>query len=147
MELDVEYEYLFNHTNNLNKILELSSTMFGEDEYRQNNYSVHKDTKSVILAFNFNKKDGDVYKFPRYNEFFHLLKPLMVKLKHEFKFKYFKFDRLIIAKLPAGKSIAHHEDNKAIFGNSNRVHWCLQTNSKVDFIIGGKIIPFETSNE
>ncbi len=141
MHLDTEYNILFT-LDGYEKIINLCEGKWDTNTIRQDSFKVHKDTKSVVLrgsAFEIPL----IYKDTEYNEVFkECLLPLIQKLKEHFKFENFDYHKLVIAKLPPGAEIPLHYDSAKSFQLTHRVHWCLSTNNKVDFIINNKKIPF-----
>lgn len=140
MKLDTEYKVLGSTEENLDAIIELVASRYDDNTSRQDIHRVHKDTKAVIARFNTEETKED---YPILDELKPLLSPLLKIISKELGFNNMNFHKLMIAKLPPKKFSSRHTDNEPIMSKIHRVHWCLQTNDDVEFIIGYKKVPFE----
>ena len=116
-----------------------------EDEYRQESYDVHYDTRSIVLVFTdgSNWPNTEVRKEPGWDRLANVAVPLM----HEIIDKHYPAGGTIIramaAKLLAGGKIKPHHDSHPSFHCSHRIHVPITTNPRVRFMIDGRPYQFQ----
>jgi len=136
MRIDNPCNILFSYHDNQDEILSLSDGKFGEDDFREKAFEVHKETTAIVLKFTNNVifERPTVRKY--YKEFEVLLMPFLEKLKAYYNFKNMVFDRLMLANIPPKSKVYPHFDGERFHSKTHRVHWVLKTNDKVTFSIG-----------
>lgn len=123
-------------------ILGLDAEIWLENQSRQDNYEVHKQTQSVVLVFcNGPIDDLEVTQQSGWD----LLADVAVPVMHDLIRRHYQRGGTIIramaAKLLAGGRINAHFDSHASFRHSHRIHVPITTNNRVRFTIDGK--PFQ----
>lgn len=121
-------------------ILEQDESAWREDEYRQKEYDVHRQTESIVLVF----ADVDdwpelaVRKMPGWDH----LAAVAVPVIHEIIEAHYPpggtVIRAMAAKLLAGGKISPHVDSHPSFHRGHRIHVPITTNSRVRFMIDGR---------
>ncbi|MCH9695410.1 MAG: aspartyl/asparaginyl beta-hydroxylase domain-containing protein [Gammaproteobacteria bacterium] len=122
-----------------NAILKLDSSAWLNNQSRQNDYEVHKQTQSVVLVF----CDGSMDKLAVSKEDgWDSLSPSAIPVMHDLIERHYPPGGIIIramaAKLLAGGRINPHFDSHATFRRSHRIHVPITTNNRVRFMIDGK---------
>lgn len=120
-------------------ILALDDNIWLENQHRQNNYEVHKQTRSVVLVFcEGPMTDLEVSKQSGWGPLSELAVPIM----HDLIGRHYPPGGVIIramaAKLLAGGRINQHFDKHESFRRSHRIHVPITTNGRVRFMIDGK---------
>ena len=120
-------------------VLAQSEEAWLAQEHRQNNYEVHKQTRSLVLVF----CDGQmsaltVTKEPAWDSLAEYAVPVMHDIIERCYPKGGTIIRAMAAKLLAGGRITPHVDTHASFRLSHRIHVPLTTNSRVRFMIDGR---------
>ncbi len=121
-------------------VLGLDAPAWGEQEYRQQAYEVHKQTQSLVMVFTDGSgwPDIEVRKEPGWDA----LAPLAVPLMEQIISKHYPpggtVVRAMAAKLVAGGVIRPHRDTHTSFHHAHRIHVPLSTNSRVRFMIDGR---------
>ena len=131
-------------------LIEAVLGMTGEDwqaqQYRQNAYSVHEHTESLVLVFCQGWPELQVTKEPSWDA----LKETAVPLMHHIIGNFYPAEGTIIramaAKLKSGGVIAPHRDTHQSFIHSHRIHVPITTNPGVRFMINGRPHLFEVGN-
>jgi hypothetical protein len=121
-------------------ILDQDEAAWNEDEYRQQSYEVHDQTRSIVLVFTdgSNWPQPEVHKEPGWDRLAKVAVPVM----HEILEKYYpaggSIIRAMAAKLLAGGTIKPHHDQHASFHCGHRIHIPITTNPRVRFMIDGR---------
>ena len=120
-------------------VLAQSEEAWLAQEHRQNNYEVHKMTRSLVLVF----CDGQmssltVTKEPGWDALAEYAVPVMHGIIERCYPKGGTIIRAMAAKLLAGGRILPHIDTHASFRVSHRIHVPLTTNQRVRFMIDGR---------
>lgn len=112
---------------------------------RQKSYEVHEQTRSIVLlfaevsnwpAYEVSRQPG----WPRYSE---LALPVMNQILAKWYPPGGTIIRAMAAKLMAGGRIVPHRDAHPSFAAGHRIHVPLATNSRVRFMIDGRVCPME----
>lgn len=125
------------------RILDLDEHHWRANQYRQNAYSVHEHTESLVMVFCNGWPEMTVSKENAWD----LLQDLAVPLMH----RVLEADyppggtiiRAMAAKLKPGGVIAPHRDTHPSFVASHRIHVPITTNPGVRFMIDGRPHRFE----
>jgi len=127
----------------IDAVLGLGDERWRENEYRQNAYEVHRQTRSLVLVFCDGWPEMKVTKEPAWDE----LKDVAVPLMHDILAQHYPpggtIIRAMAAKLVAGGIITPHRDAHPSFVHSHRIHIPISTNPGVRFMIGGRPYRFE----
>jgi len=123
-------------------ILSLDEKVWWENEQRQNDYEVHKQTQSVVLVF----CDGPMHELVvSQSEGWDKLADVAVPVMHELIGRCYEpggtIIRAMAANLVAGGRINPHFDSHSSFRLSHRIHVPICTNPRVRFTIDGR--PFQ----
>ena len=121
------------------RILELDGDIWLDNEQRQNDYEVHRQTQSIILVF----CDGPIDDMVVSKEAgWDVLADAAVPVMHDLIGRGYPAGGTIIramaAKLHAGGRINMHFDSHPSFRHSHRIHVPITTNPRVRFTIDGK---------
>ena len=107
-------------------------------QYRQNAYSVHEYTQSLVMVFCSGWPEMQVTREPAWD----ILKETAVPLMHKIIGDHYPpggtIIRAMAAKLNAGGIISPHRDSHQSFVNSHRIHIPVTTNPGVRFMIDGR---------
>ena len=127
-------------------VLSMTAEDWQEQQYRQNAYSVHEHTESLVMVFCQGWPDVQVTKEPSWDA----LKVTAVPLMHQIIRNFYPAEGTIIramaAKLKSGGVIAPHRDTHQSFIHSHRIHVPITTNPGVRFMINGRPHRFEVGN-
>ena len=126
-------------------ILSQEEAAWNEDQYRQDQYEVHRQTESIVLAFT-NGADwpnSEVRKEPGWDRLADVAMPLMHEIIDKHYPKGGTIIRAMAAKLLAGGRIDPHSDRHASFHCGHRIHIPITTNSRVRFMIDGRPYQFK----
>ena len=120
-------------------VLALDDDVWLMNERRQNDYEVHRQTRSIVLVF----CDGPMHDLVvSKSDGWDLLAEAAVPVMHELIEKYYPpggtIIRAMAAKLLAGGRINPHFDSHATFRRSHRIHVPITTNDRVRFMIDGR---------
>merc|ERR1712224_449082 len=114
---------------------------------RQRRFPPHKDTNSIVLAWNRNiftghmdPTTGGVMATKGWFDFLPALKPLFELVREQYNYSDPRLWKAMLARLPAGKSITTHSDMAPVLFFPHRVHWVLRTNPKVKTLVEGERI-------
>lgn len=123
------------------RILDLGDSAWLDNEKRQNDYEVHRQTQSVILVF----CDGPPHDMVVSKQTgWDLLADVAMPVMHELIARSYPpggtIIRAMAAKLLAGGRINAHFDSHPSFRHSHRIHVPITTNPRVRFTIDGKPI-------
>ena len=125
-------------------ILNQEEAAWDEDQYRQDQYEVHRQTESIVLAFT-NGADwpnSEVRKEPGWDRLADVAMPLMHEIIDKHYPKGGTIIRAMAAKLLAGGRIDPHSDRHASFHCGHRIHIPITTNPRVRFMIDGRPYQF-----
>lgn len=121
-------------------ILAQDEAAWHEEEYRQKEYDVHRQTESIVLVFvNLDAwPDIEIRKEPGWDRLAEVAIPVM----HDIISKHYPpggtIVRAMAAKLLAGGKIAPHIDTHPSFHRGHRIHVPVTTNPRVRFMIDGR---------
>ena len=126
-------------------ILAQDDVAWHEDDYRQEQYDVHRETESIVLVFTNgeNWPQCDVHKEPGWDRLADVAVPVM----HDIIKRHYPpggtIIRAMAAKLLAGGKITPHTDKHPSFHAGHRIHVPITTNARVRFMIDGRPYQFE----
>ncbi len=129
-------------------ILGLDEESWHRNLHRQQEYEVHKSTKSVVLVFT----DGsgwpniEVTKEAGWDQLADVAVPVMHRIIADHYPPGGTIIRAMAAKLLAGKVIRPHNDKHPSFHHGHRIHVPITTNSRVRFMIDGRPYRLEVGN-
>jgi len=130
----------------INAVLAMDDAAWQAQQHRQQAYSVHEHTESLVLVFCQGWPELQITREPAWDPLHAVAVPLM----HDIIGKHFPAGGTIIramaARLKAGGIIAPHRDTHPSFVHSHRVHVPITTNSGVRFMINGRPYRFEVGN-
>lgn len=121
-------------------ILAQESEAWEEQRYRQEEYEVHRRTRSIVLVFT----DGkgwpaiEVRKEPGWDRLAGVAAPLMQDIIARWYPPGGTIIRAMAARLAAGGRIDPHRDSHPSFHASHRIHVPVTTNPRVRFTIDGR---------
>jgi len=120
------------------------ASVWDEFTFRQDSYSVHRDTKTIAARWADNSL-SDARWLPQYEqhrtEFDTLIGMAIAAIRRHYGYKAVPL-RAMVAMLPAGKTIPYHKDQGSpIFATAHRIHIPLVNFPVCDFYIEGKIVP------
>ena len=120
-------------------VLALDETAWLDNEQRQNDYEVHKQTQSIVLVFcDGTMQDLQVSRQSGWD----MLAEAAVPVMHELIERDYEpgggIIRAMAAKLLAGGRISPHFDSHPTFRHSHRIHVPITTNPRVRFMIDGR---------
>jgi hypothetical protein len=126
-------------------ILSLDATAWYEEELRQQEFEVHRQTLSVVLVFvNLDSwPELEIIKEPGWDRLAEVAVPVMHGIIDRWYPKGGTIIRAMAAKLVAGDKIAPHTDSHPSFHIGHRIHVPITTNSRVRFMIDGRPHRFE----
>lgn len=124
-------------------VMACSEDDWSAQQYRQQAYSVHEHTRSLVMVFCQGWPQLEVTREPAWD----LLKDAAVPLMHGILAEHYApggtIIRAMAAKLKAGAIISPHRDTHMSFVKSHRIHVPITTNTGVRFMIDGKPHQFE----
>jgi hypothetical protein len=124
--------------NLIDAILSRAESDWAAQQYRQNAYSVHENTQSLVMVFCSGWPELNVTKEPSWE----ILKDAAVPLMHSIIEEHYPpggtIIRAMAAKLVSGGIISPHRDTHSSFVNAHRIHIPVTTNSGVRFMIDGR---------
>jgi hypothetical protein len=127
----------------IDAILARDESDWQAQQYRQNAYSVHEHTQSLVMVFCSGWPELKVTKEPSWD----ILKDTALPLMHDIIAKHYPpggtIIRAMAAKLVAGGIISPHRDTHSSFIHSHRIHIPVTTNPGVRFMIDGRPHRFE----
>jgi hypothetical protein len=126
-------------------ILEQDDAAWNEDQYRQDQYEVHRQTESIVLVFTDGSDwpDSEVRKEPGWARLADVALPLMHEIIDKHYPKGGTIIRAMAAKLLAGGRIDPHSDRHPSFHCGHRIHIPITTNPRVRFMIDGRPYQFK----
>jgi len=121
-------------------ILAQDEAAWHEEEYRQQQYDVHRQTESIVLAFaNMDVwPDIEIHKEPGWDRLAAVAIPVMHGIIEQHYPPGGTIIRAMAAKLLAGGKIAPHVDSHPSFHRGHRIHVPITTNPRVRFMIDGR---------
>ncbi|MEJ8569121.1 aspartyl/asparaginyl beta-hydroxylase domain-containing protein [Elongatibacter sediminis] len=121
-------------------ILAQDEAAWREEEYRQQEYDVHRQTESIVLVFtNLDVwPEIEIHKEPGWNRLAEAAIPVMHGIIDRYYPRGGAIIRAMAAKLLAGGKIAPHVDTHPSFHRGHRIHVPITTNSRVRFMIDGR---------
>jgi hypothetical protein len=121
-------------------ILRQGPDAWNENEFRQEEYDVHRYTESIVLLFTdgSNWPDIEVSKQPGWNRLADVALPLMEKIVADHYEPGGTIIRAMAAKLLSGGRINPHYDSHPSFFCGHRIHVPITTNPRVRFMIEGR---------
>jgi hypothetical protein len=122
----------------IDAILGHAESDWAAQQYRQNAYSVHENTQSLVMVFCSGWPEMQVTKEPSWDALQETAVPLMHHIIEEFYPPGGTIIRAMAAKLVAGGIISPHRDTHNSFVNSHRIHVPVTTNAGVRFMIDGR---------
>ncbi len=123
-----------------NEIIAQEEDVWHEQEYRQQEYDVHRYTQSIVMIFT----DGsgwpniEVSKQPGWERLSDVAIPVMHSIVEKCYSPGGTIIRAMAAKLLAGGIIKPHIDSHPSFRYGHRIHVPITTNSRVRFMIDGR---------
>ena len=121
------------------RILDLDEKAWLENSTRQNEFEVHRQTRSVVLVFcDGTREELVVSKTEGWDTLADVAVPVMHDIIGRFYSPGGTIIRAMAAKLLSGGRINPHFDNHATFRRSHRIHVPITTNARVRFMIDGK---------
>lgn len=129
------------------RVLGLDEETWLVNSSRQNNYEVHKQTRSVVLVFCDGTADNlEVSKTEGWDKLADVAVPLMHDIISRFYAPGGTIIRAMAANLLSGGRIKPHYDSHASFRRSHRIHIPISTNPRVRFMIDGKPFQLKVGN-
>lgn len=121
-------------------ILAQDAAAWGEQEYRQQEYEVHRRTTSIVLVFTDGRNwpELTVTKQPGWDRLGDVALPLMQEVIARWYPPGGTIIRAMAARLAAGARIDPHRDSHKSFHASHRIHVPITTNPRVRFMIDGR---------
>jgi len=121
-------------------ILAQEEAAWHEDEYRQQEYDVHRQTESIVLVFTNLEvwPDIEIRKEPGWDRLAAVAIPVMHGIIGQHYPPGGTIIRAMAAKLLAGGKIAPHTDTHPSFHRGHRIHVPITTNPRVRFMIDGR---------
>ena len=121
-------------------ILAQDEAAWHEEEYRQQQYDVHRQTESIVLVFaNMDVwPDIEIHKEPGWDRLAEVAIPVMHGIIEQHYPPGGTIIRAMAAKLLAGGKIAPHVDSHPSFHRGHRIHVPITTNPRVRFMIDGR---------
>ncbi len=128
-------------------ILDQDDRAWDEDERRQEDYDVHRQTKSIVMLFasetwprvTISREKG-------WDRIADIANPIMAGIIERFYPPGGTIIRAVAAKLAAGGIITPHIDSLESFSYGHRIHIPVTTNKLVRFMIDGRPYRFEIGN-
>lgn len=121
-------------------ILAQEPAAWREDQYRQQEYDVHRQTESIVLVFADvdNWPELEIRKMPGWDR----LSEVAIPVIHDIIGRHYPpggtIVRAMAAKLLSGGKIPPHIDSHPSFRRGHRIHVPISTNSRVRFMIDGR---------
>lgn len=122
----------------IDRVLGFGPEAWQANQYRQNAYSVHEHTESLVMVFCNGWPDMTVSKESAWEPLQDIAVPLMHGLLDQHYPAEGTIIRAMAAKLKPGGVISPHRDTHQSFVVSHRIHVPLTTNPGVRFMIHGR---------
>ena len=128
-------------------ILGQDDLAWDEDDQRQDDYDVHRQTKSIVMLFaSLTWPHVTITREKGWDRIADVANPVMAEIIERFYPPGGTIIRAVAAKLPAGENIAPHIDSLQSFAHGHRIHIPVTTNKLVRFMIDGRPYRFEIGN-
>jgi hypothetical protein len=115
-----------------------------EDDQRQDDYDVHRQTKSIVMLFaSLTWPRVIITREKGWDRIADIANPIMAEIIERFYPPGGTIIRAVAAKLAAGGSITPHIDSLQSFAYGHRIHIPVTTNKLVRFMIDGRPYRFE----
>ena len=126
-------------------ILSQGEAAWNEDQYRQDEYEVHRQTESIVLLFTDGDgwPDSEIRQEPGWDRLADVALPLMQEIIDKHYPRGGTIIRAMAAKLLAGGRIDPHHDGHPSFHCGHRIHIPITSNSRVRFMIDGRPYQFK----
>ncbi|MBT8078866.1 MAG: aspartyl/asparaginyl beta-hydroxylase domain-containing protein [Gammaproteobacteria bacterium] len=125
-------------------ILSQDDSAWDEDEQRQVDYDVHRQTKSIVMLFASQTWPRvTVTREKGWDRIADVANPIMAEIIERFYPPGGTVIRAVAARLLAGASITPHIDSLPSFAYGHRIHIPITTNKLVRFMIDGRPYRFE----
>jgi len=120
------------------RIAQVTADEWAENALRQQTFSVHRATESLVLKWCANNAaDTPVETRRHWAEFESLLQPVLQRLQQHYGYAQPVVRKAMFAKLKAGGEIPEHTDAAVALRMVHRVHIPIVTNDQVHFFIDG----------
>ena len=128
-------------------ILNQDEIAWDEDEQRQDDYYVHRQTKSIVMLFaSLTWPRVTVTREKGWDRLADVANPIMTEIIERFYQPGGTIIRAVAAKLAAGGNITPHIDSLDSFVHGHRIHVPVTTNNLVRFMIDGRPYRFEVGH-
>ncbi len=125
-------------------ILSQDDLAWDEDDRRQDDYEVHRQTKSIVMLFaSLTWPRVTISREKGWDRIAEVANPVMAEIIERFYPPGGTIIRAVAAKLLAGASITPHIDSLKSFAYGHRIHIPITTNNLVRFMIDGQPYRFE----
>jgi hypothetical protein len=125
-------------------ILNQDDAAWNEDEQRQADYDVHRQTKSIVMLFATQTwPEVTITREKGWDRIADVANPIMNEIINRFYTPGGTIIRAVAANLVAGGSITPHVDTLRSFAFGHRIHIPITTNNLVRFMIDGQPYSFE----
>jgi hypothetical protein len=125
-------------------ILNQDDIAWDEDDQRQVDYDVHRQTKSIVMLFaSPSWPRVTITREKGWDRIADVASPIMAEIVERFYPPGGTIIRAVAAKLAAGGSITPHRDSLKSFAYGHRIHIPVTTNKLVRFMIDGRPYRFE----
>ncbi|MGI9200987.1 MAG: aspartyl/asparaginyl beta-hydroxylase domain-containing protein [Woeseiaceae bacterium] len=125
-------------------ILNQGESAWDEDEQRQDDYDVHRQTKSIVMLFaSLTWPEVTITREKGWDRIADVANPIMNEIIDRFYTPGGTIIRAVAANLVAGGSITPHVDTLKSFAFGHRIHIPITTNNLVRFMIDGQPYRFE----
>jgi len=126
-------------------VLSQDDIAWDEDEYRQETFYVHDQTRSIVMIAldDENWPNGSISRGPGWNRIADVALPIMKEIISTHYPEGGEVIRAVAARLVTGGNIKPHSDVHQSFHCAHRIHVPITTNSKVWFTINGRPFQFK----
>jgi len=125
-------------------ILNQDDIAWDEDDQRQDDYDVHRQTKSIVMLFaSLTWPRVTISREKGWDRIADVANPIMAEIIERFYPPGGTIIRAVAAKLVAGGNITPHIDSLKSFSYGHRIHIPVTTNKLVRFMIDGRPYRFE----
>jgi len=122
-----------------NLIASYGDEVWEENNFRQKNFAVHRNTQSVMLLWKRHLLT-DILEYPRWSDWEPLFQPILERFCEKMGYSIDEVDiwKAVLARLRPGTEILPHADSHLALAFPHRVHWVISTEpGKVHTMIGG----------
>jgi hypothetical protein len=128
-------------------VLNQDDLAWDEDDRRQDDYDVHRQTKSIVVLFaSLSWPRVTITREKGWDRIADAANPIMAEIIERFYSPGGTIIRAVAAKLAAGGNITPHIDSLKSFAYGHRIHIPVTTNNLVRFMIDGRPYRFEVGN-